>query len=151
MSRFEESKYEMKKICYLLGLVFAVHYSFAQSGKLIVVVQGIDVGEGGEISTGIFLKENFPKVGKQLLGSVDKVTNSEMKVVFEKVPIGSYGVVSFQDIDQDKNLKTNFIGYPKEPIGFYRDAKIKLGPPDFQDAKIDIKADQPLTITITLR
>jgi uncharacterized protein (DUF2141 family) len=59
--------------------------------------------------------------------------------------------VSFQDIDRDKKLKTNFIGFPTEPIGFSRGAKIKMGPPDFEDAKISIGQNEVATITIVLK
>ncbi|MEZ4905996.1 MAG: DUF2141 domain-containing protein [Spirosomataceae bacterium] len=125
--------------------------SYSQTGKLIVLVQDINAAKGGELSTGIFLKENFPKVGKQLLGSETTITANPMQIVFEKVPIGTYGVVSFQDIDRDKKLKTNWVGFPIEPIGFSRDAKIKFGPPDFNDAKITIEANKTLNLTITLK
>ncbi|MDQ3394722.1 MAG: DUF2141 domain-containing protein, partial [Bacteroidota bacterium] len=40
------------------------------------------------------------------------VTANEMKIVFTNVPIGVYGIVAFQDIDKDKKLKSNFIGFP---------------------------------------
>jgi uncharacterized protein (DUF2141 family) len=125
--------------------------SFAQTGKLIVVVKGVQPQKGGELSTGIFINENFPKVGKQLLGNETAVTSSEMKIVFDNVPPGTYGVVSFHDIDKNKQLKSNLVGYPTEPIGFSRDARIKFGPPDFDDARITIEKDQTLTVIIILR
>ena len=39
-------------------------HSFSQTGKLVVNVRGIETSKGGELSTGIFLASNFPKVGK---------------------------------------------------------------------------------------
>lgn len=132
-------------------MLFGFSYPQTQTGKLVVNVVGVNTQKGGEISTGIFLKDNFPKVGKQLLGNVSPVKAAQMQIVFEKVPIGNYAVVSFQDVNKDKQLETNFVGYPTEPIGFSRDAKIKFGPPDFEDAKIAILPNQVQTITITLR
>ena len=126
-------------------------YSSAQTGKLVVLITGVQVEKGGELSTGIFMRENFPKVGKQILGDETVITSSEMKIVFDNVPPGTYGVVSFQDIDKNKQLKSNLVGYPTEPIGFSRDARIKFGPPDFDDAMITIARDETLTISITLR
>ena len=126
-------------------------YSSAQTGKLVVLITGVQVEKGGELSTRIFMRENFPKVGKQILGDETVITSSEMKIVFDNVPPGTYGVVSFQDIDKNKQLKSNLVGYPTEPIGFSRDARIKFGPPDFDDAMITIARDETLTISITLR
>ncbi len=126
--------------------------SRAQTGSLIVVVKGIRVGKGGELSTGLFKRENFPKVGKQFLGGENPITDKEeIKILFEKVPVGEYAVVSFQDIDQDKKLKSNLVGYPTEPIGFSRDARIRFGPPDFDDASITLLENQTLTVNINLR
>lgn len=132
-----------------LHLLFSA--SYAQTGKLIVLVKNIQLQKGGELSTGIFIKENFPKVGKQLIGNETLVSAPEMQIVFAHVPTGKYAVIAFQDTDKNKQLKTNFIGYPKEPIGFSRDARIKFGPPDFEDAKITVEANETLTITIILR
>lgn len=74
-----------------------------------------------------------------------------MQIVFDKVPPGTYGVVSFQDINKDKQLASNFVGYPTEPIGFSRDAQIRFGPPDFDDAKISIEANKTVSIDIHLK
>lgn len=123
----------------------------AQTGTIIVKVVGIQADKGGELSTGVFRKENFPKVGKQLLKREAAVSGSEMQVVFNNVPAGTYGLVSFQDIDKNKDLKTNFVGFPKEPIGFSRDAKINLGPPNFEDAAITLEAGKTVNLVITLR
>lgn len=141
----------MARIALVILLQLASISCYSQSGKLIVVVKGIQSQKGGELSTGIFVRDNFPKVGKQLFGNETIVTAAEMKIMFDKVTPGTYGVVSFQDIDKNKQLKSNFVGYPTEPIGFSRDANIKFGPPDFDDAKITIEADKTLTIVITLK
>jgi len=124
---------------------------YGQTGTVVINVQQIQPDKGGEISAGIFKKENFPNVGKQMIGTEKPVTGNSMQLIFEKVPVGEYGIVAFQDIDKNKDLKTNFVGFPKEPIGFSRDAKIKLGPPDFDDAKVKVEAGKTLTLIVTLK
>jgi uncharacterized protein (DUF2141 family) len=141
----------MAKLIFSLIIIAASFCSYAQTGKVILNVQGIQISKGGEISAGIFKKENFPKVGKQLIGKEIAVSAEQMQIVFENVPVGTYGMVAFQDIDKNKKLKSNFVGFPTEPIGFSRDAKIKLGPPDFDDAKVELQQGKTLTITIILR
>jgi len=122
-----------------------------QSGKIILKVEGIDVGRGGEISAGIFVEENFPKVGGQALGAEKVVTASTMQIVFDNVPAGSYGIVAFQDVNRNKDLETNFVGYPTEPIGFSNEARIKFGPPAFEDARVTVQAGKTLELTVILK
>jgi uncharacterized protein (DUF2141 family) len=123
----------------------------AQTGTVVLNVQGIQTSKGGEISAGIFIKENFPKVGKQFVGVQKAITDNQMQIVFENVPTGYYGVVAFQDIDKNKDLKTNFVGFPTEPIGFSNDAKIKFGPPAFDDVKVKVEEGKTLNLTINLK
>lgn len=141
----------MAKLLLTLFLFTSCYHSHAQTGTIILNVQGIRVSKGGDISTGIFKKENFPKVGKQFMGKEIEVSSAEMQFVFETVPVGNYAIVAFQDIDRDKKLKSNFLGYPREPIGFSRDAKIRFGPPDFDDAKIEVLENKTLIISITVK
>lgn len=141
----------MAKLFFPLLLFVFSFSSNAQKGTVILNVQGIQVSKGSEISAGIFKKENFPKVGKQSIGKDVEVSSSQMQIIFENVPPGTYGMVAFQDINRDKLLKLNFMGFPKEPIGFSREAKIKLGPPDFDDAKVEIQQGKTLTLTIILK
>jgi uncharacterized protein (DUF2141 family) len=142
---------QMKKFILLLAGLWMGLAGYGQTGTVVINVQQIQSDKGGEISAGIFKKENFPKVGKQMIGTERPVTGSSMQIVFEKVLAGEYGLVAFQDIDKNKDLKTNFVGFPKEPIGFSNDAKIKLGPPDFEDAKVKVEAGKTLTLTIKLK
>jgi uncharacterized protein (DUF2141 family) len=144
-------KLTMAKLISTLLIASISYCSYAQTGTVIFNVQGIQVSKGGEISAGIFKKEYFPKVGQQFIGKEIAISAEQMQVIFESVPIGTYAMVVFQDIDKDKKLKSNVVGFPKEPIGFSRDAKIKLGPPDFDDAKVELQQGKKLIITIILR
>lgn len=141
----------MAKLIFSLLFIATNFCSYAQTGKLILNVQGIQVSKGGEISAGIFKKEKFPKVGKQFVGKEIAVTSEQVQMVFDNIPIGVYAMVAFQDINKDKKLQSNFVGFPIEPIGFSRDARIKLGPPDFDDAKIEILQGKTVIISIILR
>jgi uncharacterized protein (DUF2141 family) len=141
----------MKKTILLFALLWFRLEGYAQTGTVVINVQQIQSDKGGEVSAGIFKKENFPKVGKQMIGAEKPVTGNSLQIIFEKVPVGEYGVVAFQDIDKNKDLKTNFVGFPKEPIGFSNNAIIKLGPPDFDEAKVKVEAGKTLTLSITLK
>lgn len=140
----------MKRLFFCAALLGSIT-SYAQTGRLVVTVKGINTTKGGELATGLFTKDSFPKTGQQAKGIFSPITGDQMQVVFEQVPVGTYAVAVYQDIDSDHKLKTNLVGYPTEPLGFSRDARIKLGPPSFSDAALSIAADQTVTTSVTLR
>lgn len=141
----------MKKCLLLLGFMAATIAVKAQTGTVILSISGIRLAKGGEISAGLFRRENFPKVGKQYMGTENPVTANTMRITFAQVPVGEYGVVAFQDINRDKKLAANFVGYPTEPIGFANGASISFGPPDFDEAKIRVESGKTITVAITLK
>jgi len=122
----------------------------AQSGEVLFKVSGIDLAEGGNLSSGLFKEENFPNVGEQFRGKDVKVSSTTMEILVEDVPVGIYGGVVFQDVNSNKELETNFVGFPTEPIGFANDAKIKFGPPDFEDAAVEVRANATTVVEIKL-
>jgi uncharacterized protein (DUF2141 family) len=118
----------------------------------VVDLEGLKTKNGGgEVSLYIYTKENMHKVGRELRKITKDVTGSEMKVVIDSIPAGNYGVTCFQDIDRNKKLKTNFLGFPKEPVGLSNNPKVRFGPPSFKRAKITIEAGKTLKIGITLK
>jgi len=142
----------MKKQFILLGvLLLSTFSSFGQTGKIILQVKGIQAQKGGEISAGIFTKQKFPKDNQAFIQVEKEVTGKQMTITFNNVPIGEVALAAYQDIDKSKDLKTNFIGFPKEPIGFSRDAPMRFGPPSFKDAKVKVEANKTTRITITLK
>lgn len=67
-----------------------------------------------------------------------------------QLPLGSYAFTVFHDTDNDGELKTNFIGMPKEPIAMSNNAVAKFGPPKFEDAVFTLGA-QPMIQNITMK
>jgi uncharacterized protein (DUF2141 family) len=61
------------------------------------------------------------------------------------IPPGRYAVQAYHDEDGNGRLRHNLFGIPTEAIGFSRDAPLRLGPPRFEDAAIEIT--EPSTIT----
>lgn len=75
-----------------------------------------------------WLKSPFQKIS---LSTGD----SSGEVSFE-VPYGKYAISIYQDINENGKLDQNFLGIPKEPIGFGNNHK-PLGKPDFESALIE--------------
>ncbi|MDX5950255.1 DUF2141 domain-containing protein, partial [Azospirillum brasilense] len=63
---------------------------------------------------------------------------------------GTYAVQSFHDENQNLELDRNFLGLPKEGVGFSNDAPMRFGPPRYADATLTVT--EPITrTTLTLR
>ena len=139
---------KMAKFIFTLIFISNCFSGYSQTVKLTLNIQGVQVSKGGQISIGIFKKEFFPKVGKQFIGKEIKVSDNQMQIVIENVPVGVYAIAVFQDINKDKILNLNFFGIPIEPFGFSRDASINFGPPNFDDAKIEIQNAKTFTINL---
>ncbi|WP_172428306.1 DUF2141 domain-containing protein [Azospirillum brasilense] len=71
-------------------------------------------------------------------------------VVVHKVPPGTYAVQAFHDENQNLEFDRNFLGLPKEGVGFSNDAPMRFGPPRYDAAALAVA--EPVTrTTLTLR
>ncbi|MDB4975621.1 MAG: hypothetical protein JWN48_3962 [Myxococcaceae bacterium] len=69
---------------------------------------------------------------------------------FDEVPPGEFAITVFHDEDSDTELETNFIGIPREGIGFSRDARARIGAPDYEAAKLMLAPGEVEKLTITM-
>lgn len=125
--------------------------SVHETGSVKLVVEGIDVRKGGSIAAGIFTEEFFPEAGKATFDRFVSVDASVMEIYFDEIPVGEYAAAVFQDVDNNGELRTNFLGVPREPVGFSMDARIRMGPPSYRDAAFEVQAGETITLTIILR
>ncbi len=63
----------------------------------------------------------------------------------EGIPPGRYAVQAYHDEDGNGRLRRGLFGLRTEAIGSSRDARVRLGPPSFEDAAIDVA--EPVTAT----
>lgn len=122
-----------------------------ETGSVLLVVEGIEDRKGGSLSAGIFTEEFFPETGKAAYERYESVEGAVMEIYFDKIPAGEYAAAVFHDLDNNGELRTNFLGLPREPIGFSRDARIRMGPPSYDDASFTVKPGETITLTIILR
>lgn len=81
-------------------------------------------------------------------GKLETLKSSSASYLFSNLPAGSYGVSLFHDEDNSGNMKTNLLGIPLEGTGASNDARGKMGPPKFADAKFTLNADKKITVTM---
>lgn len=138
-----------RQLLILLSL-FLSQQGFSQSGKVILQVENVQIKKGGELAAAAFNSKNFLKTGRELFSTFQQVASAKMVFVFENLSPGEYAFVAYQDIDRNKNMKTNFIGYPKEPWGISNNPRILFGPPSFNESKVTVSAGQTTTVNIKL-
>jgi uncharacterized protein (DUF2141 family) len=140
----------MYKKVLLLAVLFIGIHSFAQTGTVVLQIENVQTKKGGELAAAAFNSQNFLKTGKELWSVSKEVSSGKMVFVFENLSPGEYAFVAYQDIDRNKKMKTNFIGYPKEPWGISNNPRVFFGPPSFEESKIKVSASQTATVYIKL-
>ena len=79
-----------------------------------------------------------------------KAEGNTVSCAFDSLAPGTYAVKVFHDVNENRKLDTNWIGWPKEPYGFSNDAPVNMGPPPFKLAAIEVK-DGDQTARVRLR
>ena len=139
---------------FVLLIVFSGSAATGQTqpkkGNLKVVVTNIR-GNTGQIAFYLFNSgDDFPmKTGKALMQGFVKTAGSSADYTFTNLAAGTYAVFVFHDTDNDKKLKTNFVGMPREGMGVSNNAKGHFGPPKYADAKFEFRnSGQVVTIAL---
>jgi uncharacterized protein (DUF2141 family) len=78
-----------------------------------------------------------------------KISGDRASVDLHAIPPGEYAIAVVHDENANNALDTSWIGIPKEGIGASNDAKGRMGPPKYRDAKFTVTAaGAAQTITI---
>lgn len=120
-------------------------------GQVEVRVTGFRSGRG-QVFVALWRSDkSFPGTPPRGTPSASvKIVKGVAEARFRDVPPGVFAVTVFHDEDGDGELKTNFIGIPREGIGFSRDARARLGPPGWDDAKLVLEPGEVEQVKITM-
>ena len=92
-------------------------------------------------------EEDFPMAPftkKRVAASADALA-----AIFQNLPVGDYAVLAFHDENSNGTLDHNLLRMPSEPLGFSRDARGRMGPPSFKDAKFSVSQTNQ-TVVVSL-
>jgi uncharacterized protein (DUF2141 family) len=121
------------------------------TGRIVVEVENFRTDEGDALYALFRSDTGFPV---DPLKAVQRVQNSivdgRSRVVFDHVPAGAFAVAVLHDEDGDGKLRTGLFGIPRDGIGFSRDARGRMGPPKFQDARLLLESGQCATVLIRM-
>jgi len=122
-----------------LALVTAAGLALAGGTARLTVRVDQVADAAGRVCVDLFAGEDgFPaKRQKAAQSRCVAARAGTVTVAFDVAP-GDYAAFAFHDADADGRLETNFIGMPKEGVGASNNAKGRMGPPSFAQARFAV-------------
>ena len=117
----------------LFLLTLPAHESLGQQSPLGIQIANVEKNKGKVVveiyrDKSTWLEKPFRKTTLS--------TNEGSKIVSFDVPDGRYAISLYQDINGNGKLDMNFLGIPKEPVGFGNNYK-PFGSPKFESSSIE--------------
>jgi len=138
----------MKQILFTLCLSMITTIFLGQTADITIKVIGVEEVKGA-MSIALYDKEEDFRSRDRFVAAEDvPIESNTFTYTFKEIPYGTYAIAVFHDLDEDRELRKNWVGMPKEPFGFSNDAKGKMGPPSYDDASFILKEDLNLTINL---
>ena len=112
------------------------------SGTVAVEVRGLRNGSGLLRAKLVAAADGFRASDAHVAAKQKHPIRAErVRLVFYDVPYGEYALVVLHDEDGDGALGRGWLGLPAEGLGFSNGARIRLGPPSFEEARFAL--DRP--------
>ena len=137
----------MKSWLTALGLLGFHAATFADACELEISVSGAAAGSGQIILSAFWSEQDFLKTP---VINTSKPVDHAGSAVFElgNITPGRMAFSAIHDADEDGELDTGLFGIPTELVGFSRDARGLFGPPDFDDAVMDVACGDSISIRL---
>jgi uncharacterized protein (DUF2141 family) len=115
----------------------------AQDGDSTLTVHVQNVAPEGIVRLGLYTEAAYPDNDSTPVASADvRATAGETVITLRNVPVGTYAIEVYQDLNSNGKMDSGFLGLPKEPYGFSRDSRPRLSKPDFDRVKFTVDAGQ---------
>ena len=109
-----------------------------QAATLVIHVEGLSP-KGGTLRLGLYDRASYPDDDSTPMASADvKAEEGGNVITLTNIAPGTYAIQTFQDINSNNKMDTNWFGFPLEPFGFSRDARPGFSKPRFADVKFDL-------------
>lgn len=136
----------IKLISLFLIAVLSVYSSNAQQTGTMIIEVGSMRNDNGVVAVAIFSgEEGFPgSEGNIIQSGTAKIKGGKASLEFSDIPFGEYAISAYHDENANDDLDTNWIGIPKEGVGASNNAKGKMGPPKYKDARFELDKEEQL-------
>jgi len=111
----------------------------AGTPRLDVQISGFRSAEGQVLIAVYRGAEGFPGTpGRAWKQVVTTISDGRARLTLADVPPGEYALAVVHDENANNTLDTSWIGIPREGIGTSNNAKARMGPPKYNDAKFEV-------------
>ena len=135
-----------------LAILFAfTGVAIADSGTITINMTGFE-NNTGQVLVAVFASETgFPEDTDEVYAYtfVNVISNNQASTRIQNLPYGSYAVAVIHDENRNFDLDKRAFGIPTEGIGFSNNVRGRFGPPDFEDAAVNLNRAQ-LSISIEM-
>ena len=126
------------------GMLIIPSPEWAQDEGFIVAGE-LTFSKTGDILMSLVTQSQFENDEDAAFGLLVTVGEEELKAhnvafKFEDVPVGTYAIQAFQDVNGNGVLDSGNFG-PKEPWGMYRPKRPTFRAPRFDEIKFEVAAD----------
>lgn len=130
----------------ILSVVLSLYPSPSQG--LHVNVTGIKSNEG-KIILGVFKNDgNFPTIGKQYKGYELEIKDKKASIHITDLAKGTYAIGLCHDLNSNKKMDNNVLGFPLEPYGFSKNVRGYISKPTFKEASFYYDGSLSLEIRV---
>ena len=120
------------------------------TGTLIIRLTGFKTDDGSAAFALWSGPEHWLSDGGTVTDGFPTIRNGVSEIVINDLAYGEYAVSAYHDKNGNQILDTGLFRIPKEALGTSNDAKIRFGPPKYEDAKFQFN-DAALTVIIPIK
>ncbi|MEJ2162760.1 MAG: DUF2141 domain-containing protein [Robiginitalea sp.] len=132
----------------LVYFVLLCPIALASQVRLEIEVLGVTSSKGS-IQVAVYREESsFLKTEQVFKNTSSPAVVGTTRLIFEDLPKGEYALAIFHDENGNDELDTNWMGIPKEPIGFSVARLKTFGPPKFRECIISLSENKVIQIPL---
>ena len=121
-----------------------------ETGSISIVIKGLR-NTTGQLGVALFTsKHGFPDNTEHVVAkTLKQISCTDEEVNFKDIPYGTYAVSVLHDDNCNGKMDKTFVGIPEKGFGVSNNPKIRYGPPDFQESRFTLHADN-VDLVITM-
>ena len=93
-------------------------------------------------------EEDYNGTDKPFRDASIKIQGKKAICEFKNIPTGTYSIKVYHDANNNGKLDKNIIGYPLEAYGVSNNAKSKMGPGKYDEAKFTVAGNKAIDIKV---
>ena len=129
------------------GLMLLLTPLAVTAAELTVEIAGVKDARG-YVLVGLYDTKKGFAGDDRMAGAYVRARAGRITVAFTGLKPGRYVIAAFHDADRDGKLGRNFLGIPREGLGFSNDATGFAGPPAFEKAAFSIPGKRRIIIRL---